>query len=88
VTIETGLLQQFVDAPVEALDHAIRLRVARRRQAMLGRQGCTGHVECVFAAGLLVFGSDRLRSLKVKMVLPMVAQIPDHAGAGALNRVP
>ena len=26
--IETGLLQQLVDAPVEALDHAIGLRMA------------------------------------------------------------
>ncbi len=35
--IEAGLLQQFIDATVEALDHAVRLRGPRRHQAMLGR---------------------------------------------------
>jgi hypothetical protein len=33
--VEPDLLQQLVDAPVEALDHAFRLRVAPQRQPML-----------------------------------------------------
>lgn len=56
--IETDLLQQFIDAPVEALDHAIGLQMARRRQTMLGRHGCTSDVEGVLPTRLLVFGSE------------------------------
>jgi hypothetical protein len=29
--VETSLLEQFVDSAVEALDHAVRLRMGRRR---------------------------------------------------------
>ena len=57
--IETGLLQQLVDAPVDSLDHAIGLRMARRRQPMLGRQGGASNIESVFATGLFVFGGDK-----------------------------
>jgi hypothetical protein len=36
---------------VEALHHAIRLRVARRREAVLDHDACARHVEGVLAAG-------------------------------------
>jgi hypothetical protein len=62
--VETGLLQQFVDAAVEALNHAVRLRVARRCQAMLGRDGRAGYVECMPAAWLLVFGGEAVGKLR------------------------
>jgi len=56
--VEAGLLQQLVDAAVEALDHAVRLRMPRRRQAVLCRQCGASHVEGVLAARLLVFGGE------------------------------
>lgn len=62
--VEAGLLQQLVDTAVEALGHAVRLRVPWRRQAMLGRQGCAGQVEGVLAAGLLVPGGETVGGLR------------------------
>lgn len=38
-TVEAGLLQQFVDAAVGALDHAVRLRAAAARGGVLLRWG-------------------------------------------------
>ena len=62
--IETGLLKQLVDAPVESLNHAVGLRVARRCQAMFGGQSCAGDVESMLAAGFLVFGGETVSKLR------------------------
>jgi len=61
--IEAGLLQQFVDSPVETLDHAIGLRMAQRYKPMLGMQNCADDVESMLAAGLLVFGGEAIGEL-------------------------
>lgn len=61
--IEARLLQQLVDAAVEALDHAVRLRVAQWRQAVLGRQCGASHVERVLAAWLFAFGNETIRQI-------------------------
>lgn len=62
--VEAGLLQQFIDATVEALDHAVRLRVPRWRQTVLGRQCGASHVEGVLATRLFVFGGETVGKLR------------------------
>ena len=48
--LEAGLTDDFCDAAVEALHHAVGLGVARRRQAVLGAELGAGPVEGVIAA--------------------------------------
>jgi len=62
--VEASLLQQLVDAAVELLDHAVHLRMARRRQTVLGRQCGARHVEGVLATWLLVFGGETVGKLR------------------------
>jgi hypothetical protein len=55
--VETGLLLKLVDAPIEALDHAGRLRRAAApldARCRLDARPGTGNVELVYAARLLV----------------------------------
>jgi hypothetical protein len=52
--VEAGLLQQLADAAVEALHHAVGLRMARRRQTVLDTHAGVDLVEGVPAAGLLI----------------------------------
>ena len=60
---ETRLLDQVADAPVEALDHAVRLGMARRAQAMFDAQGDATHVEGVAARGDPVLAGETVREL-------------------------
>ena len=60
---ESGLLDQVADSPVEALDHAVRLRMAGWRQTMLNFHFGTAHIEHVTACGTLVFTGKPIREL-------------------------
>ena len=60
---ESGLLDQVADSPVEALDHAVRLWMAGRRQTMLNFHFGTAHIERMTARGALVFAGEAIREL-------------------------
>lgn len=62
--IEAGLRDQLTDPAIEAFHHAVSLRVARRRQAMLDFHAATCLVEGMIAAGLLVFGGEAVGKLR------------------------
>lgn len=62
--IETRLLQQFADAAVEALHHAVGLGMARRSQAVLDAHAGADLVEGAPAAGLLVLRREAVGELR------------------------
>jgi hypothetical protein len=62
--VEASLQLRFIDAAIEPLSHAIRLEVAWRRQATLGRDGRASYVECMFTACFLVFGGKAVGKLR------------------------
>jgi len=51
-------------ASVEALDHAVRLRMTRRYQTVFDGDRSADFVESVLAAGLLVFGGEAVGELR------------------------
>jgi hypothetical protein len=75
----------LVDASVETLDHTVGLRMARRCQPMLGRQGSAGNVESMFAARFLVFGSEAISKLRA-VVGQNLASIAFARNKGQLRR--
>jgi hypothetical protein len=57
------LLDQFADSPIEALHHAIGLRMAWGRQAMHDTHLGTADIERVFARGLFALGCKTVGKL-------------------------
>lgn len=56
---EAGLVDDLADSAVEALNHAVGLRMARWNEAMFDRQVLTENVERVLAGGYAI-AADRV----------------------------
>ena len=54
----TSLTRPLKRSAIEALDHGVGLRVARRGQTMFDREFCAGLVEDMLTSGPLVFGCE------------------------------
>ena len=63
-TAESGLLQKLADTAVESFDHAIRLRMPGRCQAVFHAHGGADFIECVLTPGLPVFCCEAVGELR------------------------
>ena len=59
----SSLAHHLVDSIVEALYHAVGLRVARRAQAVLNAQRLAAHVELVFSRWRALFAGEAVGEL-------------------------
>ena len=72
------LIGASIDTAIEALDHAVGLRMARPDEAMINAEFCAGQVKCMLARKSHFLAGESVRELKplsVRIVLMRIVAV-------------